>query len=139
MGLIADWTEQKLREGFEFVWGNRLRIWHTEHGWKADRYLTDADRAFMDINRRELAAFVRAGLQPRFPDENAPAPAPQPQPAPNVCRYCGRPCVGPDDRWYAVYHWNDPAEAERRHTEAHRREQATRRLWQQAGIQRPHY
>lgn len=39
----------------------------------------------------------------------AVTPAPEP-----VCPYCRRPCIGPTHSAYAVLHWDDPVEIERR-------------------------
>ena len=123
---VTDFAQQLLARGMELTLRNeRLRVWPG----KSYKQLTDAERAFIDAHRNELKDMVRAGLQPKLPDDfviaapdaaNHPDFAPPP-PAPALvgCVYCGQsPCIGADHPAYRVLHWNDPAEVERRRRDA---------------------
>jgi hypothetical protein len=118
--LLAKGMELTLRK-------DRLHVW-PKHSYSR---LTQDERNFLNQYRDDLRDMVRAGLQPRLPDDvivNSPnatdhpdfAPPTEPAP-PERCVYCGQsPCVGPNHQSFRVLHWRDPAEIERRRQEARR-------------------
>jgi hypothetical protein len=66
MSDITDFAQRLLAKGIELTLRhNRLGVWPGKM-WKR---LTDADRAFIDAHRYELKDMVRAGEQPRLPDD----------------------------------------------------------------------
>lgn len=101
--------------------GNRLAL-KPPHAYGQ---LSDAELLVLRHHRDAIKAVVAAGAV------HLPASARAARKLP-ICRYCGRPCVGPEHAAYRTLHGNDPEEIARRSAEA------TAVMFRQLGSQSPY-
>jgi hypothetical protein len=124
-----------------YVKGDKLMPPWPSACWK---YLTPAERDFRSTHREALKEIVRRKLLPEtqvvwVPPTGTPAEltkadsliadpgrdvrppnlaaATPGSPTTDVCPYCMRKCVGPNNIWYGVMHWSDPEQIAKRHAE----------------------